>query len=103
MMERRTGWAYRLRSRKGVDGDGVIRPVFRSDNDLYQWRYEWGLMTAATGGILAAVTHFDLAFRFWPVILLPAILLFGLSRWQAWRNRQFGKRFSHYESDQISR
>ncbi|WP_298394629.1 hypothetical protein [Sphingobium sp.] len=78
-------------------------PAFRSDNDLHQWRFEWGMVAAVTTGTFAAMANIDLPLRYWPLALLPPIGMLIFSRWTACRNRRQGKRFSHYDDDRLSR
>lgn len=102
---REGGWAYRKRSGMPVaDCDEQPHvPAFRSDNDLHQWRYEWGLVTGSAGAMITALYHWSVPLHFWLFGLIPLIATFLLSRWYARRNRRFGKRFSHYEDDQLNR
>jgi Flp pilus assembly protein TadB len=104
MDEPRRGWAYRRRSRAVSNDAGPVEaPAFRSDNDLHQWRYEWGWMAAVGSAMITAVQAWDVSLRFWPLLLVPVIGGFLLSRWQARCCRRRGKRFSHYEDDRLSR
>ncbi|WP_093011423.1 hypothetical protein [Sphingobium sp. YR768] len=102
--EPRRGWAYRRRSRAvSNDAGRVEAPAFRSDNDLHQWRYEWGWMALIGSATITAFELWDVSLRFWPLLLVPVIGVFLLSRWQARHYRRRGKRFSHYEDDRLSR
>lgn len=98
------GWAYRRRSRAVSDDAGSVKvAAFRSDNDLHQWRQECGLMAAVGSATITAFEVWDVSLRFWPLLLVPVIAVFLLSRWQARHYRRRGKRFSHYEDDRLSR
>ncbi|MFC3441201.1 hypothetical protein ACFOKF_08315 [Sphingobium rhizovicinum] len=46
------------------------------------------MVAAVTTGAFAAMANFDLPLRYWPLLFLPAALIFALLRWQAWRNRR---------------
>ena len=105
MTRHRHSW---LRTRK--DGNGasvttnqVSRPPFRFDNDLYQW-WMWGRvaipMTILSYG---ALRSFSVPFNYTPLATLPAVLLILLLRLLAWKDREAGKRFSHYDTDDLTR
>lgn len=104
MGEPRKGWAYCRRSRAvSHDAGPEEAPAFRSDNDLHQWRYEWGWMAAAGSATITAFAAWDVSLHFWPLLPVPVIGVFLLSRWHARNYRRRGKRFSHYEDDRLSR
>ncbi|WP_420145928.1 hypothetical protein [Sphingobium sp.] len=65
-------------------------------------RFEWGMVTAVTGGMFAVLGNFDLSVRYWPPALLPAAMMFVFLRSQTWRDRRAGKRFSSYRDDEMS-
>jgi hypothetical protein len=75
--------------------------VFRSDNDLRQWRTEWPMVTGMTVLGFSLVDLFDLPLPYAPLGLVPPLLAFLLLRWSTWHRRKTGKRFSAYDDEPV--
>jgi hypothetical protein len=76
---------------------------FRSDNDLYQLRM-WGRVAIPmTLLCYGALRHFNVPFDYTPLAAIPAVFLYAISRLIARRDRAAGKRFSHYDADDLLR
>jgi hypothetical protein len=105
MRQNRHSW---LRTQKDDDGASVItnrvpQPPFRSDNDLYQW-WMWGRVAIPmTILCYGALRSFGVPFDYTPLATLPAVFFFLLLRLLAWKDRKDGKRFSHYDTDDLFR
>lgn len=104
-MERRRHRWLRLRE-KGLRGS-VIRneagtPTFRSDNDLYQWWMWARIAIPMTLLSFGALWRFGVPFDYSPLATLPAITFYLALKLMAWRDRKLGRRFSHYDTDDIS-
>ncbi len=104
-MERhRHSW---LRSREKRSGEPVNRkratiPNFRSDNDLYQW-WMWGRVAIPmTLLCYGALRNFNAPLKYAPLSTVPAIFFYVVLKLLAWRDRRAGRRFSQYDTDDIS-
>ncbi len=77
-------------------------PAFRSDNDLFQW-WMWARfaipMTLLSYG---ALRQFGVPFDYTPLATVAAIAFYVALKLLAWRDRRMGRRFGHYDTDDIS-
>ena len=77
-------------------------PTFWSDNDLYQ-RWMWARvaipMTLLSYG---ALRQFGVPLDYTPLATVPALAFYLALKLMAWRDRRMGRRFSHYDTDDIS-
>ena len=80
----------------------MVTPTFRSDNDLYQW-WMWARvaipMTLLSYG---ALRQFGVPFDYTPLATVPALAFYLALKLLAWRDRRMGRRFSRYDTDDIS-
>lgn len=90
------------RSREPVNREHATIPSFRSDNDLYQW-WMWGRVAIPmTLLCYDALRNFDLPLKYAPFSTVPAIVFYVALKLLAWRDRRAGRRFSQYDTDDIS-
>lgn len=104
-MERRRHRWLRLREkgrRVSASQNEAALPTVRSDNDLYQW-WMWGRVAIPMKLLYyGALRHFGVPFNYTPLATVPAIAFYVALRLLAWRDRRMGRRFSHYDTDDIS-
>lgn len=103
MRQHRHSW---LRTRRDDDGASVIinrvpQPPLRSDNDLYQWWLWARVAIPMTILFYGALRSLDVPFNYAPLATAPAALFFLLLRLLEWKDRKAGKRFSHYDTDDL--
>jgi hypothetical protein len=88
--------------RASLDRNKAVIPTFWSDNDLYQ-RWMWARvaipMTLLSYG---ALRQFGVPLDYTPLATVPALAFYLALKLMAWRDRRMGRRFSHYDTDDIS-
>ena len=99
MEQKRHTW---LRSRRAFNERRETVREFRSDNDLYQF-WVWGRVAVPmTLLCYGALRSFGVPFDYTPLAVIPAVIFYVTLRILAQRSRKAGKRFSDYETDDIS-
>lgn len=76
--------------------------TFRSDNDLYQLWMWARVAIPITLLSYGALRQFGVPFDFTPLATVPALTFYMSLKLLAWRDRRLGRRFSHYDPDDIS-
>ena len=101
MGKRREWWRQRDEVGIGAGESNAHKPAvkFRSDNDLYEWRFFWPYASAITALSASALIGLHIPFAYSPVAVLPAAVSFLFIRFWSIRSRKAGKRFSSYDVD----